>query len=155
VSFPVASDFGNEYTLAETDQRHRVVFNGIWQTPIGFQLSGVYFFGSGDRSQITAGDINRDIGEGPDRFRENGTIIPRNSFVGDPIHRVDLRLQQRIRLLGRLSIDGMLELFNAFDRANYGSYVLDESSAAFLDPAQNSNLAYAPRTVQLGFRVSF
>jgi hypothetical protein len=33
--------------------------------------------------------------------------------------------------------------------------VLDESSAAFLDPAQNSNLAYAPRTVQLGFRVSF
>jgi hypothetical protein len=46
-------------------------------------------------------------------------------------------------------------LFNAFDRANYGSYTLDESSPAFGNPEQNANLAYAPRTVQLGFRLSF
>ncbi len=43
VDFPVAVDFGNEYTWAETDQRHRVVLNGIFQTDIGFQVSGVYF----------------------------------------------------------------------------------------------------------------
>jgi hypothetical protein len=104
---------------------------------------------------VNNGQDLRDLGAGPQRFRRDGTIISRNDFVGDPIHRVDLRLQQRFRLGGRVSADGMLELFNAFDRANYGSYVLDESSAAFLDPAQNSNLAYAPRTVQLGFRLSF
>ena len=156
VSFAVPGDLGDEYTLAETDQRHRVVFNGIWQPGFGFQVSGVYFYGSGDRDQITAGDINRDVGAwAVERYRENGTLIPRNTFVGDPIHRVDLRLQQRVPLFARLSVDGIFEVFNLFDRANYGSYTLDESSPDFLQPAQNTNLAYAPRTLQLGFRFSF
>jgi hypothetical protein len=156
VSFDVPPDLGNEYTLANTDQRHRVVFNGIWQVGGGFQVSGVYFFGSGERDQIVTGDENRDVGEWATyRYREDGTIIPRYTFVGDPIHRVDLRLQQRVPLPGRLAIDGVFEVFNLFDRANYGSYVLDESSLAFLDPAQNPNLAYAPRTLQLGFRFTF
>ena len=158
VNFDVPGDLGDEYTLAETDQRHRVVFNGIWQPGFGFQASGVYFFGSGERDQILAGDVNRDVGEWAEsgqRFRENGTIIPRNTFVGEPIHRVDLRLQQRIPISERLSIDGIFEVFNLFDRANFGSYTLDESARDFLQPAQNANLAYAPRTLQLGVRVTF
>ena len=156
VEFDVPGDLGNEYTLAENDQRHRVVFNGIWQPGFGFQVSGVYFYGSGERAQITAGDINRDIGAwAVERVREDGTIIPRNSFVGEPIHRVDMRLQQRIPLGGRVGLDGIFELFNVFDRANFGSYDLDESSRTFLQPQQNANLAYAPRTIQLGFRFTF
>jgi hypothetical protein len=156
VTFDVPPDIGNEYTLAATDQRHRLVFNGIWQVGAGLQLSGVYFYGSGERDQITAGDLNRDVGEwAVYRYRENGTIIPRNSFVGDPIHRIDVRLQQRVPLGGRVAASGILEVFNLFDRANYGSYVLDETNREFLQPDQNSNLAYAPRTVQLGFRVTF
>jgi hypothetical protein len=77
--------------------------------------------------------------------------------VGDPIHRVELRLQQRVPLLGRMRIDGMFEVFNLFDRANYGSYTLDESAdpSLFLQPAQNTNIAYAARTLQLGFRFTF
>jgi hypothetical protein len=43
VPFPAASDLGAEYGLAETDQRHRAVFNGIWQVGYGFQVSGPYF----------------------------------------------------------------------------------------------------------------
>ncbi len=158
VNFDVPGDLGDEYTLAETDQRHRVVFNGIWQSSFGFQVSGIYFFGSGERNQITAGDVNRDVGAWADsglRYREDGTIIPRNTFVGDQIHRVDLRLQQRIPLFGRMSVDGIFEVFNMFDRANFGSYTLDESSSDFLDPDQNDNLAYAPRTLQMGFRFTF
>ena len=155
VDFDVPADLGNEYTLAATDQRHRLVFNGIWQTPIGFQVSGVYFFGSGERDQIVAGDENRNLGEWLiQRYREDGTIIPRNSFVGDPIHRLDVRLQQRIPL-GGMSVDGILEVFNIFDRSNFGSYDLDERSRTFLQPEQSSNLAFAPRTLQLGFRVTF
>jgi hypothetical protein len=156
VNFDVPPDLGNEYTLAGTDQRHRLVFNGIWQVGRGFQVSGVYFFGSGERDQVVTGDENRDVGEWATyRYREDGTIIPRSTFVGEAVHRVDLRLQQRVPLPGRLAIDGVFEVFNLFDRANYGSYVLDESSLAFLDPAQNPNLAYAPRTLQLGFRFTF
>ena len=43
-----------------------------------------------------------------DRMRLDGTIIPRQGFVGDPVHRVDIRLQQRIRSV-RASIAGLLE----------------------------------------------
>ena len=50
VSFPVAQDLGGERSLAETDQRHRLVFNGIWQVGYGFQVSGIYFYGSGQRN---------------------------------------------------------------------------------------------------------
>ena len=53
------------------------------------------------------------------------------------------------------TIDGMLELFNIFNRANYGSYVTDEASSQFGQPEYNANLAYAPRTLQLGFRLMF
>jgi hypothetical protein len=156
VDFDVPADLGNEYTYAENDQRHRLVFNGIFQPGFGFQVSGVYFYGSGERGQITAGDLNRDLGAwAVERLREDGSIIPRNSFVGDPIHRLDVRLQERIPLGGRVSVDGIFEVFNVFDRGNFGSYDLDESSRTFLQPQQNTDLAYAPRTLQLGFRLTF
>ena len=38
VPFPVAKDIGGEYSLGETDQRHRLTFNGIWQVAHGFQV---------------------------------------------------------------------------------------------------------------------
>jgi hypothetical protein len=157
VPFDVAPDLGGEFTLAETDQRHRLVFNGIWQVAGGFQLSGLYFFGSGEReATYYGGDLRNanDGGEGSQRLRPNGTVVPRNDFVGEPIHRIDMRMQQRIPL-GRASIDGIFEVFNLFDRANFGAWDTQESSGTFGQPVQNANLAYAPRTLQLGFRVSF
>ena len=157
VPFTVAPDLGNEYTYAETDQRHRAVFNGIWQPGFGFQLSGVYFYGSGERYATTWGQDLRDIGGegGSLRLRPDGTVIPRNNFVGEPIHRVDMRLQQRVPLPGSIRLDGMLEVFNLFDRANYGAYVLDEASSSYGQPDQNLNIAFGPRALQLGFRVTF
>jgi len=47
-----------------------------------------------------------------DPSSHDGTYLPRNSFVGSPLHRVDTRLQKRIPLGGRRTLDGMLELFN-------------------------------------------
>jgi hypothetical protein len=157
VEFDVAPDLGAEYTLAESDQRHRAVFNGIWQVGGGFQVSGLYFFGSGERrSTFYGGDLRNanDGGEGSQRLRPDGTIVPRNNFVGDPIHRVDIRFQERIPL-GRVSLDGIFEVFNVFDRANYGVWDTQESSATYGQPQQSTNLAYAPRTLQLGFRLTF
>ena len=43
VNFPVPKDIGGEYSLGETDQRHRLAFNGIWEVGNGFQVSGIYF----------------------------------------------------------------------------------------------------------------
>ena len=97
VPFPVAADLGAEYGLAETDQRHRAVFNGIWEVGYGFQVSGLYFYGSGERLATSCGGDRRGWSRGGTaRLCADGSIVPRNSFVRDAIHRLDMRLQQRI-----------------------------------------------------------
>ena len=156
IPFELRQDVGGEYTLATTDQRHRAVLNGIWDLGGGFQLSGLYFYGSGQRTAVTCSCPARDTGTGgASRLRDDGSFLERNSFVGDPIHRVDTRLQKRFTLGGRMSIDGMLEIFNLFDRANYGSYTTNIDSTAYGQPVYNSNVAYGSRAAQLGFRFSF
>jgi hypothetical protein len=157
VPFAVTPDLGGEYTLGTTDQRHRLTLNGLWQVRAGFQLSGIYFYGSGEREDSFWGQDLRDLGgDASRRLRPNGTIIPRANFLGEPIHRVDIRLSQRIPLGGRVRADGLLEVFNLFDRANYGMYVLDEANTRqYGQPQRNPNIAYSPRALQLGFRLQF
>jgi carboxypeptidase family protein/TonB-dependent receptor-like protein len=171
VPFTLQEPLGEEYGFAATDQRHRAVFNGIWQIGYGFQLSGLYFFGSGQRySTYYGGDALNTGGTGAPnnpalgnpstgaRARPasvGGGATPRNGIVGDPIHRVDVRLQKRFTLIGRSNIDGMLEVFNLFNHANYGSYTAIQSSPQYGQPSFNPNVAYQPRMVQLGFRFAF
>ena len=158
VPFATAPDLGGEYGLAHGDQRHRATFNGIWELPYHLQLSGVYFFGSGERSYTTWGADLRRLGAvrpNENRLRPNGTVIPRNSFTGKPLHRVDLRVQRQFALGGRTRLDGMLEIFNAFNHANFGIFNVNESSASYGRPEQTDILAYQPRMLQLGFRLGF
>jgi hypothetical protein len=162
VPFKVVSDLSDEYTLADGDQRHRAVFSGIWELPYSFQLSGLYLFGSGQHFETRYGLDLRGIGTNTtqsahSRLRPDGTLVPRNGFVGDQIHRVDLRIQRRFPLGGRAGIDGLLEVFNAFDHANFGRYRTDEvDTRRYGQPQQRSGTtAYFPRTLQLGFRVAF
>jgi hypothetical protein len=155
VPFPVAPDLGGEYALASTDQRHRATLNGIWQVGRGLQLSGLYFYGSGQRFITTYGGDLRLCGQGCDRLRPDGTIVPRNNFVGDPLHRVDLRLQQRFRFGSRVSLDGLVEAYNLFNHANFGNYATAESNASYGKPNPILSLAYQPRMLQLGFRATF
>jgi hypothetical protein len=155
VPFPVAPDLGGEYSLGSTDQRHRGTFNGIWQVGRGFQLSGLYFYGSGQRFATSYGGDLRQCGQGCDRLRPDGTIVPRTNIVGDPIHRMDLRLQQRFRLGGRVTFEGLLETYNLFNHENYGTYETRESNASYALPIPNPSLVYQPRMLQLGFRTTF
>ena len=154
VAVPVRPEYGGEYSYAVGDQRHRAVFNGIWQLPYEFQLSGLYFYGSGSRFATTYGTDQRNSASSSPRVRPNGTIVPRNSFVGLPLHRTDLRLLRHFRL-GAVTVDGIVELFNLFNHENYGSYVTSENSAAYGQPVQNVAVEYQPRMMQLGFRVVF
>ena len=156
LGFQVARDLGYEWTLAATDQRHRAVFNGIWDVGYGFEVSGVYFYSSGQRFSTNVGVDRRDLGtNGQNRLRADGTIAPRNALVGEPIHRTDLRFQRRFHLLGKRTIDGIFEAFNVFNHRNYGSYVTNESNARYGQPNVNTNIAYQPRVLQLGFRFAF
>jgi hypothetical protein len=156
VPFPVQPYLGNEYTYAEGDQRHRAVVSGIWDLGYDFQLSGLYFFGSGQRRETSwGGDVGRVGGTAQGgRLRTDRTIVPRNNFVGDPLHRVDIRLQRTFRF-GRVSATPLVEIYNMFNHENFGSYTTDESNARYGLPNVNANVAYQPRTLQLGFRTTF
>ena len=82
-------------------------------------------------------------------------LCPRNGLVGEPIHRVDLRLQKHLALGGHAGVDGIVEVFNIFNHANYGSYTTVESNRLYGQPSSNTNVAYQPRMAQLGFRFTY
>jgi len=155
VPIEVAADISENQYYLTGDQRHRFVFNGIWQTGFGFQVSGLYFYGDSGKATPNSGADIRITGGGGTRLRRDGTLIPRNSFDRDSLHRVDLRIQRRFPLVGRAAVDGIFEVFNLFNHENYGSYVLAESNARFGQPDFNNNIAYAARMLQLGFRATF
>ena len=156
ITFAVAKDLGGEYGLATSDQRHRAVFNGIWDAGYGLTVSGVYFYGSGSRFSSTAGGDRRALGvTGQSRLRADGTIVERNSFIGEPLHRVDTRVAKTFAVGPRMRVEGILDVFNLFNHENYGNYTTAESSAAYGQPTRVNEIAYSARTTQLGFRVSF
>jgi hypothetical protein len=169
VGFPLAADMGGEYGYAgqwraggfgqSGDQRHRAVLNGLWEVGAGVQVSGLYFYGSGERFYTVTGVDRRNEGAGGAspylRVRADGSILARNDIVGEPIHRVDMRVQKRLPIAGRFAVDGMFEVFNLLNHTNYGSYVVNESSTEFRKPSFNDNVAYQPRMLQLGFRATF
>ena len=154
--FPTAPDLGGEFTLGSTDLRHRAMFNGIWQVGRGFQVSGLYYTGIGERSATVYGGDLRGLGGGAggqalrrQRLRPDGTIVPRNSLTQPVRRRVDLRLQQRVPLFRRAAIDGIAEVFNIFNSPNW-TISTDESSRQYLQRIAGQN-----RTVQFGFRLTF
>ena len=156
LDFPLAHDLGGEYTYAADDQRHRANVNGVVDLGYGLQVSGIYFYGSGMRYAVTDGtDRRSEGGSGENRLRADGSIVPRNSLVGKPIHRVDVRLQKSLSLSRKMKVDGMLEAFNLFNHANYGSYTTNMANAAFGRPTQNTSIAYQPRMLQLGVKFTF
>jgi hypothetical protein len=151
---------GGERSLAVTDQRHRATVSGIWSLPYGLQLSGLYFFGSGARFATIYGGDRTQIGAGfLSRLGPGGVVAPRNNFVGRPLHRVDMRFMKRVGLGGPRQLDGILELFNVFNHANYGNYTTNLGVPANYGKPQQfftvTPAAYLPRMMQLGFRFAF
>ena len=151
VKFPTAPDLGGEWGFSADDQRHRAVFNGIWQVGHGFQLSALHFFAAGIRQAHTYGGDSRGTGANfSQRLRPNGTVAPRNDIIAPPQNRTDVRFQQRIPLGGRVSIDGIAEVFNAFNRPNWGIGTVESTTAQFLQ-----HTTAQVRTMQFGFRLTF
>jgi hypothetical protein len=125
--------------------------------PAGFQLSGLYFAASGNNQTTVPGSDVRLTGSAayPGRLRRDGTLIDRNNFNGKALHRIDLRLQRRFKVARHITLDGLFEVFNLLNHDNFGSFNVNEASATFLTPTRDTNLAYAPRMLQLGFRLAF
>jgi hypothetical protein len=166
---------GSEWARSSDFQRNTVRAWALYQLPRGLSVSGAYFYGSGNYFASTVsgtpygkpGTNRLNIGapitvlaSAVDRFDGppvigTGVIAPRNALQGTPLHKVDLRIQQQIKLAGkaRLALTG--EVFNVFNHDNFGSFVTIINNASFGQPRQNLGNAYVPRSGQLGFRFSF
>ena len=150
VPFSTAADMGGEWALSVSDQRHRAVFSSIWEVYGGFQVSGLYYHGSGNRDDsFYGGDLRNTGSDFSQRLRANGTIVPRNTFIQPAENRVDVRVQQRIPLGGRVAIDLLADAINLFNQENF-TLIREEVRSDFGRPELGQY-----RTMQFGFRLSF
>jgi hypothetical protein len=151
VTFATAPDLGGEWGLSADDIRHRGVVSGIWQVGHGFQFSGLHFFIAGIRqNNIYGGDLRNTGVVSSARLRPDGTIVPRNAILAPPQNRTDLRMQQRIKLHGRAAIDAIAEIFNVFNRPNWGIGTVESNAPQYL-----KHVSAQTRTTQFGFRLAF
>jgi len=119
-------------------------------------LSSVFYTGIGERATTTYGSDVRNIAGvgGPEstsrlRARPDGTIVPRNWFTQPPRRKVDLRVQQKVTLPHRVTLEGIAEVFNIFNSPNWTITTI-ETSPQYLQPTAGQN-----RTAQVGFRITF
>ena len=125
--------------------------SGIWQVGRGFQVSGLHYLGAGRRGSTNYGGDLRNTGSTfSGRLRPDGTIVPLNAIILPHQNRTDGRIQQRIPLPGRLSIDGIVEVFNIFNVPNWSIGSEESQAATYL---QHTNAQY--RSAQVGFRLMF
>jgi hypothetical protein len=151
VPFATAPDLGGEWGISADDQRHRMVLNGIWQVGHGFQLSALHFFAAGIRLAHTYGGDVRGTGANfSQRLRPDGTIVPRNDLLAPAQNRTDFRVQQKIPLGSRRSFDLIADVFNVFNRPNWGIGTQESTTTQFLQ-----HTSAQVRTAQVGFRLTF
>ncbi len=170
---PLGFDPGRERGPASHDQRHRFVLSGVYQFPLGIQLSTIVTAASGRPFTALAGaDLNGD-GDGgafpPDRARRNPSD-PRSSVGrhGETMPKqvsVDARLSKRFALPAGASLVALVEAFNLFDRTNFSEVNNIFGRGAFPGEPQRDaegrvtfglfEQAAPPRQVQLAVRVSF
>jgi hypothetical protein len=116
---------------------------------MGFNVSGVWQFRSGDYSSYTSG-LNPLGGYGNNRLRADFSFVPQNTFKNEANNSLDLRLAKDFTLRGATKLSLIAEAFNVFvDKVKV--YDLRENSRTFM---QVSNIT-GIRSGQLAFRVSF
>ncbi len=166
-------NLNDEWGNGTNDQRSTLNLNGSYKLPWGVMFSSTYHFGSGADYGITAGSspfanggTNRTflattkVYDTPswnyaDSLDPVYELVKRNAAYGQPIHRVDVRLSKTFTLKEHYRFIGMYEVFNLFNHSNFGTYNSSITTASFTTPAQNTNLEYEPRMMQLAGRFEF
>jgi hypothetical protein len=138
---------------AANDRRHTFVVNGSVNLPWDTQVSGIVNSGSG--FVILGTRVSEDL-NGDGVFADRPAGVTRNSFRSDPTMKVDVRLTKTLRL-GRVNVQGIAEVFNAFNRRNYDptAYGNRIGTPVFLQPGSSTATYFQPRELQLAFRVNF
>jgi len=134
------------------NERHRIVVSGIVDLPLGFKLSTLSTFASGQPFFVI--DASQGFG---------GEFIKLGHFGEQPgvfaFKQVDLRLQKDLKFGDDQTISLFAEAINLFDTVNFSG------RDGFIPPLPGTNtnfgepnaftLAGPPRTIQFGAKVSF
>ncbi|MGZ7031441.1 MAG: outer membrane beta-barrel protein, partial [Thermoanaerobaculia bacterium] len=124
---PIGFDPNSEKGAATHDQRHRLVVSGLYQAPWQIQFATIITAASGRPYTPLAGvDLNGD-GDGgafpSDRARVNPadptTSVRRNSETMKGQFNVDARVSKRFAFASGRAIEGIVDVFNLFNRTNY------------------------------------
>jgi len=165
-----ATDFNSDYSpfnatclrcdrsLSDFDQRHKVVFAGVFESPwenskilSGFEFAPIFSYNSSHPFNLLAGaDINGDGHFTNDRPPAAG----RNTGIGPSYANLDLRLSRTFKLGEKLNMQFTAEAFNVANHTNYAS-VNNIVGAAFAAPFNVHGTANVGPSQPLGFTAAF
>lgn len=151
---PTVADMPRQRAL--NNQTHTVVANGVFRLPYQFLLSSIVNLGSG----LTVNGTDQTNGAGYGREHTYVFTPPARPFFGlghvFNTENVDLRLQKDFPLLSGQSVGLLVDLFNAFNTANFGCY------DTRIGPTGSPNLNFAKpgcaglgRRLQVGVRYGY
>jgi hypothetical protein len=147
-------DFADEYSYLTTDQRHRFLANGTAYLPWKIIVSSIFFAGSKKPLNITTSLDPFRTGSG--RWLDaTGNVLPKN---GERVLKNDYKLDVRLVKafdFRRVQVQGIVDVFNALNTENWGSYGTTFGTSTYLVPGSSTNLFYQPRQVQFGVRATF
>jgi hypothetical protein len=147
-----------EWGPAQTDERHRFVFLGVFELPYGLQVSPVIQAASARPYNLIAGtDLNRD-GLNNDRYIDpnTGQQVHVNAGRGDNTFLFDLRTTKFLSFGGGRQLGLFFELFNVLNTVNHGNLYNGNGRAAnFRQPTGYIQSIGYPRQLQLGARFLF
>lgn len=158
-----------DYGRSDDDQRHRIVFNGTINSPMGaarnvwqhisngFQLSGILQYYSALPLNITTG--SNTVQGTAARPVVNGAFINRNAGMGSDFFGVNIRVSRTFPVRERLRIEALVEAFNALNHTNN----LTKNGVFGAGPYPSSpspvfgvvTAVHEPRVVQLALRFRF
>jgi outer membrane receptor protein involved in Fe transport len=163
------SNIWQDYGRSDDDQRHRLVLQGTvnssmgqaatkWQhITNGFQLSGMLQYYSALPLNITTG--SNTIQGTAARPTVNGTFISRNAETGFDFLGLGARLSRTFRLKESLSVEAMVEAFNALNHFNGVTKIGVFGTGAYptnpLPTFGQTTSVSEPRTLQLALRFRF
>jgi hypothetical protein len=168
-------DLASEWAASPDNQANTLTLAGSWLWKYGLSLSGSFHYGSGQNFQVTANQNPFNATGVTDRlFLATATyygslsnvtpvtiggtaynLVRRDSLVGNPIERLDLRLSKTFTLKDRFRFIPMVEAFNLFNHSNFGAYQSVVNLANYGSPAQQVDLAFAARMLQFAGRLEF
>jgi len=146
--FPTVAD--RPRRRAPGDQRHRIVANGVFRLPADIMFSTIVNLGSG----ITVNASDETLGTEAYQRRTYTFTPPSKPFLGIghvfATQQVDLRAEKPLRLSSGQDLSLIVDLFNAFNNANYGCY------NTLIPRSGTTNPNYGtPGCAGLGWRLQF